>query len=289
MRRVFSLSLYLAALVMGGVSVWAYQTWRARPTAAPQAEQVAEAPPVPMPMAVEAPKLLEPPQARQPLSIPEVRDSAAGSTPAPPDAKIQLVSSQAFDPPPPAPDPRSAVVEPPAAQPPQTPPPPPQPAAGTPEAGSAVPLPSPAGIQPPAPAFAPQATPAPAPPAGPPVWSFRVEIANGRTQLEASPSKGAKFVITCDQLGLQSPDGVAEARGNVQVQGPNVEGTCEKLTFTWRDAGVVLEGKVRLKCKQDGQQVDLNGDRLVVKLAGVAKAPVPEAEKEERPREDRKP
>jgi hypothetical protein len=103
----------------------------------------------------------------------------------------------------------------------------------------------------------------------------------GRTQLEAGTDKGTQFTITCERLNLQTPDGKVEASGEVKVTGPSVEGACDKLMLSWSDERVMLQGKVRLKCQQDGREVDLTGDQLSIKLAAAEIVPPPEPEQPE--------
>jgi hypothetical protein len=102
-----------------------------------------------------------------------------------------------------------------------------------------------------------------------------VSIGKGRTQLEARIDKDVQFLVACDELDMQTPNGQVHAAGNVTVSGPNMEGACSKLTLTWIDERLYLEGNVTLKCKQDGQDVDLAGEQLSVKLAVVETAPAP--------------
>ncbi len=79
----------------------------------------------------------------------------------------------------------------------------------------------------------------------------------------------ARFTVVCDRLTLQAPDGSIETRGNVQVSAPDVEGTCDNLTISWKADRLLLEGKVRVKCRQDGQMVDVAGDSLSVRLTAT--------------------
>lgn len=118
-------------------------------------------------------------------------------------------------------------------------------------------------------------TAAPEPKSAPCPWTFQIAVVNGRTQLEVRNGGEVQFTVGCDHLNMQCPSGQVCATGAVQVTGLNLEGTCEKLTLGWHDERVSLEGKVRLKCKQDGQDVDLAGEQLSVKLAVVEMLPPP--------------
>jgi hypothetical protein len=113
----------------------------------------------------------------------------------------------------------------------------------------------------------------PKPPTCP--WTFQVAVVDGRTQLEARIATEAQFTVSCDHLEMKSPAGSVQVQGNVKVNGTNVEGTCKKLTLSWSDDRVQLEGDVRLKCKQNGQDVDLTGEQLSVKLAVIETLPLP--------------
>jgi hypothetical protein len=98
-------------------------------------------------------------------------------------------------------------------------------------------------------------------------WSLRMEIVKGRTQLEARIGKEVQFRVTCTQLSIEAPRGCLNARGDVKITGSDIDGTCEGLTINWQDDHVFLEGKAHLKCLRNGQDVDLNADRLSIKLS----------------------
>ena len=78
-------------------------------------------------------------------------------------------------------------------------------------------------------------------------------------------------MVICDHLEMQTPKGFVRAEGNVCLRGPNVEGSCKRLTLAWNDDRVQLEGVVSLKC----QDIDLTCDKLSVKLATVETLPMP--------------
>jgi hypothetical protein len=112
--------------------------------------------------------------------------------------------------------------------------------------------------------------PPPAPIACP--WTLRVEIVEGRPQLEARSGKDVMFRVHCERLNLQAPDGTIVAQGSIKVSAPDMEGVCDKLTINWSEDRVVLEKEVRLKCRKEGQDVELTGDRLTVKLTANSDA-----------------
>jgi hypothetical protein len=86
----------------------------------------------------------------------------------------------------------------------------------------------------------------------------------GRTQLDARNGAKVQLRVTCDELNMQSPNGAIQAKGNVQVAGLDLKGTCELLTITWQDESVSLSGKVHL----NGQEIELNADKLSLKPNG---------------------
>jgi hypothetical protein len=106
-------------------------------------------------------------------------------------------------------------------------------------------------------------------------WSFHIAVVDGRTRLEARAGADIQLTVTSDHLAMQTPQGNLQATGNVHVVGPHVEGTCDSLTLAWSDEHVSLAGKVSLKCQQNGQDVDLSGEKLTIKLAAIETLPPP--------------
>jgi hypothetical protein len=98
-------------------------------------------------------------------------------------------------------------------------------------------------------------------------WTLRMEIVKGRTQLEARIGKEVQFRVTCSQLSIEAPRGCLNAKGEVKITGSDLDGSCEGLTINWQDDHVFLEGKAHLKCLRNGQDVELNSERLSVKLS----------------------
>jgi hypothetical protein len=94
-----------------------------------------------------------------------------------------------------------------------------------------------------------------------------MEIVKGRTQVEARIGDEVQFRVNCVQIVLQAPRGSLEAQGDVKITGSDLDGTCEHLTINWQDDHVFLEGKAHLKCLRNGQDVELNSDRLSLKLS----------------------
>jgi hypothetical protein len=184
--------------------------------------------------------------------------------------------------PPPAPAPREPEPAAPVPAPPAAPMPPPP---GAPFSPPTAPFPAP-----PAPAYTPPPPPIPSPPMTPPPavsfpqnpspvptaigcpWILKMEIVEGRSKVEARTENGINLKIACERLSVRSPDGDIEATGNVAFSSSSLEGSCERLTLSWRDSQISLNGKVRLKGKQEEQEVDLAGDHLTFKLAPSGRA-----------------
>jgi hypothetical protein len=115
-------------------------------------------------------------------------------------------------------------------------------------------------------------------------WTFHVTVVQGVTHLEARTGDDVHFTISCLNLNMQTPNGNLQASGSVQFTGPNVEGACDKLVLAWADEHVSLEGNVSLRCLQNGQDVDLRGEKLSIKLAAIETLPPPaKASKREMP------
>jgi hypothetical protein len=94
-----------------------------------------------------------------------------------------------------------------------------------------------------------------------------MEIVKGHTQLEACIGKEVQFRVTCAQLSIEAPRGSLNAKGDVKITGSDLDGSCEGLTINWQDDHVFLEGKAHLKCLRNGQDVELNSERLSIKLS----------------------
>jgi hypothetical protein len=106
-------------------------------------------------------------------------------------------------------------------------------------------------------------------------WSLKLEIADGRTRLEARTDTGIQVKMICDRVNLAYPDGHIEASGNVFLSAGSLDGSCDKMTLCWCDNQIRLSGKVKLKGRHEDQHVELSGDSLAFKLAPTARAPLP--------------
>lgn len=131
----------------------------------------------------------------------------------------------------------------------------------------------------PVPPLPPQAPTAPlAPPVAVPPelvtcpWTLHIKVEKGVTLVEARTEKGVQFSVSCERLNLQAPDGMIEASGRVTVTAPDLEGNCNKLTLSWREERLSLEGEVIVKCRQNGQEAELKGHTVALKLTTSATA-----------------
>jgi hypothetical protein len=107
-------------------------------------------------------------------------------------------------------------------------------------------------------------------PMAPSVWTLQIAIENGevgRTKIHARTKSGVLFRITCDRLNVATPSGAIEGTGSVKIDGPDMDGTCERIRISWSEDRIVLEGTVNVKCRKDLQEIELTGDRLSVKVA----------------------
>jgi hypothetical protein len=107
-------------------------------------------------------------------------------------------------------------------------------------------------------------------PVGPCPWTLHIHILKGRTQMEARIDKTVKFRVSCEHLDLQAPRGSIQAQGDVKVIGPDLDGKCERLTINWQDEQVLLDGSVNLKCRKEGQEVELKAEKLGLKLSQIS-------------------
>jgi hypothetical protein len=108
-------------------------------------------------------------------------------------------------------------------------------------------------------------------------WNLRVAVVGGKTLLTAQTGQEIRFRVVCDQLNLQAPCGIIAASGSVKLSSSGLEGTCDNLAISWQADQVVLDGKAQLKCHREGQDLELKGDKLSLRLtsSGVKKSPSP--------------
>ncbi len=278
----------VAILGLGGLGLWARGKLIGSEVVCPPTPLTATAAPValpnsptPPPPAVMLPSGTQPAPSEAVVSTPPSKllvepttPSAVSSSAAPPVAPVAPTASAApplapiSPPPPPAPAPGTVMT-------PATPPPPPvttSPEPPPPPASESPVTPARYRVQDPAP---PAAGTSPTPPPNalaPCPWTLRVEIVEGRPLLEARNGKEVQLRVNCERLNLQAPEGTIVAQGTVKITAPDLDGVCDKLTISWQEDRVILEKEVRLKCRKDGQEVELTGERLTVKLTATAPA-----------------
>jgi hypothetical protein len=97
-------------------------------------------------------------------------------------------------------------------------------------------------------------------------WSLRLEVVKGRTILTAETGKDASFRIDCERLELKAPQGSIQAMGDVKISGNGLEGTSERLTVNLQDDQVILEGRATLVSRRDGENMEVKGERLSLRL-----------------------
>ncbi len=240
----------------------------AKPTPAPASPTLPEAP---RPPSLPAP----------PPTAPPVEEATPPAPPIPteplPTTAPSVPETAPVTPPMPGPGSKLPAVE--------TPPPPPPPT-GYPR----VPVPAPLDSKKPAPPvpYMPESPPPVAHPHVPPTtstvpenpvptpippcpWTLRVEIVEGRTHLEAKNGDEVCFRVNCQHLDLQAPKGAIKAEGTVKVSGNGFEGSCERLTISWHDDGVAMDGAVLVKCHKEGRDLQVTGERVMLKLREPAK------------------
>jgi hypothetical protein len=94
-----------------------------------------------------------------------------------------------------------------------------------------------------------------------------MEIVKGHTELEARIGTEVQFRVICESLEMQAPRGCLQAKGDVKITGSDLDGHCQSMTINWQDDHVLLEGHARVKCLRDGQDVELTGERLSLRLS----------------------
>jgi len=229
--------------------------------------------PTPVPMAPPPPAFESPPA--PPVAV-QTEPPLAPQTPFPvPSVSPPPVADSAPPSPPPPSDPLVPVAPPARLNAPE-----PSPAPGVP---ARAPIPPPAPTQPPQ-----------LPPVGPCPWTLKMTIVDGLTVVEARIGKEIQFRISCARLDLQSPRGSILAQGDVKISGSGLDGQCERLLINWSDDRLVVEGNAYMKCLRDGHDVELNAERMSLRLSesstikGVGKVKLPQAEEMSEPHEPAK-
>jgi hypothetical protein len=195
-----------------------------------------------------------------PVPTPAPPSDSGKAPPAP--AKTADVPLPAGPPAPPGPPADGLKTAPEPAK--QAEPTPPPPASGPPAAVPPVGSPEP---PPPLPGPAPKASASPPPPT--PVvcpWTFNLVIVHGRTVLTAKTGDEVQFKVSCDRLDLQAPHGAIQASGSIKLNSAGLEGAAERLTINLHEDRVILDGVARLKARRDGQELELQSDRLSLRI-----------------------
>jgi hypothetical protein len=109
------------------------------------------------------------------------------------------------------------------------------------------------------------ATPTAATPTCP--WTFSLSVVKGRTLLTARIGSKVQFRVSCDRLDMQAPSGAIQATGKISLSSAGLDATSEKLTIQLQEDKVVLEGFAHVKAKRNDQELDLQADRLSLRLS----------------------
>jgi hypothetical protein len=208
---------------------------------------------------------VSPPDTDKACPPPEKKEEPKPAESAPDKAPVGMAHPEPVDKPAPAPSVSEAATPPvgdkskPASGPAPVEPTPPAAPESKPTAAAAAdsgPVPPPAATAPVKTVVAPKPCP----------WTLRVALVDGKTHLTAQTGKEVRFRVVCDQLNLQAPCGNIEAQGTVKLASSGLEGSCDRLTISWQEDQVVLEGSAKLKCYREGQNVELKAARLSLRL-----------------------
>jgi hypothetical protein len=99
-------------------------------------------------------------------------------------------------------------------------------------------------------------------------WTFHLVVVQGRNVLTAKVGGEVKFKITCDRMEMQAPHGAIQATGSIKLTSPGLEGTSERLTINLQDDRVILDGRTHLHARREGQEMELEADRLSLRMLG---------------------
>jgi lipopolysaccharide export system protein LptA len=103
-------------------------------------------------------------------------------------------------------------------------------------------------------------------------WTFHMEVVEGKTVVTAKSGDEIQMKLTCDKLDLQAPRGSLHANGAVKLTGPGLEASSDKLVINLQEERVTLEGKAEVKSQRQGQLVELQSDRLSLRLSAIPDA-----------------
>ena len=102
-------------------------------------------------------------------------------------------------------------------------------------------------------------------------WSFHLEVVEGKNRLTAKAGTKVTFQVWCDEIKLESPQAGLHAKGNVKLADANVEASCGQLTIPLDKDQIILEGNAIVRFKNEGQNLELRGERLQVRLQNLPK------------------
>lgn len=112
------------------------------------------------------------------------------------------------------------------------------------------------------------------------IWSFSFEMKEGRTYLTAKTGSN-EYKVICDSLDLQAPRGQVVAQGFVTVESASLSAKGEKLTISFGEDRLLLEGKAHVQCRALDAGVELTGERFSLRHDEAAKkGPAGKADKE---------
>src|SRR5206468_2997174 len=81
-------------------------------------------------------------------------------------------------------------------------------------------------------------------------WSFHVVVVDNQSVVTATVNMKHSFRIVCKHLDLQTEQGTLKAKGNVQISGDSLEGTCANLSIPLTDDRLVLEGSAEVRIRK---------------------------------------
>jgi hypothetical protein len=97
-------------------------------------------------------------------------------------------------------------------------------------------------------------------------WTLRLEVVKGRTILTAETGKDASFRVDCERLELKAPHGSIQAAGDVKISSTGLAGSSDRLTVNLQEDQVILEGRAALISRRHGENMEVKGERLSLRL-----------------------
>ncbi len=104
------------------------------------------------------------------------------------------------------------------------------------------------------------------------LWTFNVDMQGGKTILTARiKNRNVEIQVACDKVDMQVPRGLVQAQGSVKLTSPNLEATSDSLSINLQEDILSLGGRAQVIHRQQGQEVEVRGDRLSLRLTMLAK------------------